>query len=107
VLEKEGIEEGTPEYTRITSKLQQYREDQAQQGHYFKRADAYAMLKAQGKLVPAKAKKPVKKVVVVKSKPHVAINRTTNKSNKADVNKKTFKTLPLAEKEKALENVKF
>ena len=107
VLEKEGVEDGTPEHTRITSKLQQFREDHAQQGHYFKRADAYAMMKSQGKLAPAKPKKPVKQVTVVKSKPHVAINRTTNKSNKADTNKMQFKTLSLSDKEKALENVKF
>lgn len=107
VLEKEGVEEGTPEHARITTKLQQYREDQAQQGHYFKRADAYAMLKAQGKLAVAKPKKPVKKVTVVKNKPNVVINRNTNKSNKPDTNKKNFKQLPLSEKEKALENIKF
>lgn len=106
VLAKEGIDEDSPEYQRITTALQTYREDQAQQGHYFKRADAYAILKAKG-LLKGKVKKEVKKVTVVKSKPHVGIQRTTNKDAKPDKKNSNFKSLSVEDKEKALENVKF
>jgi hypothetical protein len=106
VLVKEGIDEDSPEYEKITTALQTYREDQASQGHYFKRADAYAILKTKG-VFKTKAKKDVKKVTVVKTKPHVAIQRSTNKSAKPVKDKGNFKSLSLDDKEKALENAKF
>jgi len=106
VLVKEGIDEDSPEYEKITTALQNYREDQASQGHYFKRADAYAILKAKG-VFKTKPKKDVKKVTVVKNKPHVAIQRSTNKSAKPTNTKGNFKQLSLDDKEKALEDKKF
>ena len=105
VLAKEEIEEGSPEYDRVTSRLQNFREEQAAAGHYFKRADAYAILKTKG-VFKSPAKKAVKKVTVVKSKPTMAIQRTTNKNAKP-TGKGNFKTLSLEDKEKALENAKF
>lgn len=104
VLVKEGIEEDSKEYEKITTKLQSYREEQAALGHYFKRADAYAILKTKGIFTP-KAK-PVKKVTVIKTKPNVAIQQTTKKSAKL-AQKTNFNQLSLEEKEKALESAKF
>jgi hypothetical protein len=106
LLAKEGIEEDSPEYQRITSVLQNYREEQANAGHYFKRADAYAILKTKGNFKTSVKKKPVKKITVVKSNPHVGIQRNTEKNAKPKA-KPNFKQLSLDEKEKALENVKF
>lgn len=105
VLTKEGIEEGTDEYESVTGKLQSWREDQAAAGHYYTRKDAFDILKAKGTL-KLKPRKEVKKVTVVRKKPHVGIESNTKKDNKGGT-KKPFKQMTLDEKEKSLENVKF
>lgn len=107
VLAKEGIDENSDEYEYINNKLQTWREEKAVNGHYFTRQEAYDILKSKNMLkIPNK--KPVKKLTVIKKKPHVGIQSKTGKEAPSKgVVKKPFKSLSIEDKEKRLENVKF
>ena len=101
-LDEAKAETSIPEYAKIKTKINDFRERKAEQGVYFTRQEAYELLTGRGDVKP----KTTKKVTVVKSKPKVGIERKTSQQTKVS-SKKAFANMTFEEKEKYFEDKTF
>lgn len=102
-LDEAKAETSIPDYKKVKTILNDFREKKAEQGVYFTRQEAYELLSGRGDIT---APRSVKKVTVIKSKPKVGIERKTSQQTKVS-GKKSFANMTFEEKEKHLENQAF